>query len=102
MFTDAVLVDGVWWVVRRNSFPDHPMYTFFVDGRCVGDFDTPPPAWSLRVSGRPVLTAAERQEVLRLMSGLGPYGAEAGQPCDDIFCTCDIRTDVWAGHLDDR
>jgi hypothetical protein len=40
----------------------------------------------------------ERQEVLTLMRGLGPYGAEAGQPCDGDWCACDILTDEWAAE----
>jgi hypothetical protein len=28
-----------------------------------------------------------------LMRGLGPYGAEVGQPCDGDFCDCSARTD---------
>ena len=36
----AALVDGVHWVVLRlNGFPDHTLYTMFVDGGCIFDLE---------------------------------------------------------------
>lgn len=89
VFVHAALVDGVWWVLRINGFPDHPLYTLFVDGVVVGDVQdlrTRAPAWDLDTS--PALSDAGRDEVLALMSGLGPYGSEVGRPCDGDWCGC--------------
>lgn len=89
VFCYAARVDGVWWVLRRNGFPDHPLYTLFVAGAVVGDVQdlrTRAPAWDLAVTGRPALTDAERAEALTPLRGLAPYGSEAGQPCDGDWC----------------
>ncbi|MFE7562003.1 hypothetical protein [Kitasatospora sp. NPDC057500] len=40
----------------------------------------------------------ERAEVLRLMAGLGPYGAEAGTPCSGDWCTCGVLSDECAAR----
>ncbi|MBN6040209.1 hypothetical protein [Amycolatopsis sp. 195334CR] len=92
VFVHAAQVDGRWWVLRLNSFPDHPLYTFFVDGTVVGDVQdlrTRAPGWDLDT--RPPLSPAHRDEVLALMRGLGPYGSELGKPCDGDWC-CSRRT----------
>jgi hypothetical protein len=99
VFLNAARVDGTWWVLRLNCFPDHPLYTLFADGVCVGDVEdlkTRAPAWDLDVARRPALTAGERGEVLTLMRGLGPYGSEVGEPCDGDWCCCDTLTDEHA------
>jgi hypothetical protein len=93
-FAYAAWVDEAWWVLRCNGFPDHPRYTLFVGGRVVGDVEDlaiRAPAWDL-ADGRP-LTAGQRDEVLALMRGLGPYGSEVGEPCDGDWCQCDRLTD---------
>lgn len=96
VFVHAARVDGVWWVLRLNSFPDHPMFTLFVDGEVVGDLndvETSAPGWDLAVGDRASLTAEQRDEALTVMRGLGPYGSEVGQPCDGDWCWCERRTD---------
>ncbi|WP_424186383.1 hypothetical protein ACOBQX_00855 [Actinokineospora sp. G85] len=87
----AVRVDGQWWVLRVNDFPDHPLRTLFVGRTAVLDFDEPPAAWDLG-AGEP-LDERELDEVLDLMRGLGPYGSEVGQPCEGYPCGCDRLTD---------
>jgi hypothetical protein len=94
VFAYAAHVDGAWWVLRQNGFPDHPRYTLFVAGAVVGDVEdlrTRAPAWDLDVTERPALTGAQRAEVLTSMRGLGPYGSEVGQPCDGDWCHCADR-----------
>ncbi|MBB4911708.1 hypothetical protein [Actinophytocola algeriensis] len=89
VFVYAARVDGAWWVLRRNSFPDHPLYTLFVDGAVVGDVEdlgTRAPAWDLDVAGRPALTGEQRAEALSSLRGFGPYGSEVGRPCDGDWC----------------
>jgi len=39
VFTHAAFLDGSWWVLRLNDFPEHPHYPLFVDGHCAGDID---------------------------------------------------------------
>ncbi|MEU5811015.1 hypothetical protein [Streptomyces sp. NPDC047718] len=94
VFPHAARVEGRWWVLRLNDFPEHPLHTLFVDGRCVADVNDDLADWQqLADPSLPVLTAPERAEVLGLMAGLGPYGAEHGSPCDGDWCTCDLLTD---------
>ncbi|GGT02005.1 MULTISPECIES: hypothetical protein [Streptomyces] len=98
VFPHAALVDGTWWVLRLNDFPDHPLHTLFADGRRIADLDDDLPLPGGRQAGgdtAPALTAAERATVLDLMAGLGPYGAEHGTPCTDDWCTCEILTDAY-------
>ncbi|GAA1405192.1 hypothetical protein GCM10009639_51910 [Kitasatospora putterlickiae] len=99
VFPYAARVDGRWWILRLNGFPDHPLYTLFIDAEVGGDLEDAPATWWLRAPAtRPVLSAPERAEVLRLMAGLGPYGAEAGTPCTGDWCTCSVLTDEWAAR----
>ena len=90
VFNFAARVDGAWWVLRLNGFPDHRMFTLFIDGRAVGDVDD----FEIGDAGRPALTAEQRVEVLTMMRGLGPYGSEFGAPCDGDWC-CAHRTDAF-------
>ncbi|MFF7458318.1 hypothetical protein [Kitasatospora sp. NPDC008115] len=99
VFPHAARVDGRWWVLRLNDFPEHPLHTLFVDAVADRDLDDLPAAWlSPNRAARPVLGAPERAEVLRLMAGLGPYDAEAGTPCTGDWCTCGILTDEYAAR----
>lgn len=103
VFVHAAWVDGTWWVLRLNGFPDHPLFTLFVDGSCVGDVEdiqTRAPTWDLDVACRPGLTDEQRTEVLTLMRGLGPYGSEIDQPCDGDWCGCDRLTDEYVQGSD--
>ncbi|XVV00431.1 hypothetical protein ACQPW3_23670 [Actinosynnema sp. CA-248983] len=96
VFTYAAHVDHTWWVLRLNGFPDHPLFTLFVGGEVVGDVeDVKTTAWDLDATHRPHLTDAQREEVLALMRGLGPYGSEVGRPCDGDWCACDLLTDEY-------
>jgi len=86
-------MDGSRWVLRFNDYPEHPLHSFFIDGQIVGDLDDRPPAWQTATSDAGPPTTEERQQVLGLMCSLGPYGSEAGRPCDGDRCTCSILTD---------
>ncbi|MFJ2750521.1 hypothetical protein [Streptomyces sp. NPDC087297] len=97
VFPYAARVGGRWLVLRLNGFPDHPLYTLFTDARPVADVEDPPEAWGLHPrKALPALTAADRAAVLALMAGLGPYGAEAGAPCDGDYCGCAAWDDAFA------
>jgi hypothetical protein len=96
VFVHAARVDGEWWGLRLNGFPDHPLFTLFVGGVVAGDVEdirARAPAWDLDVAGRPALAGGQRGEILTLMRGLGPYGSEIGQPCDGDWCSCAQRAD---------
>ncbi|MFB6823118.1 hypothetical protein ACFCXA_16210 [Streptomyces virginiae] len=99
VFPCAARSEGAWLVLRLNTFPDHPLYTLFADGQAVSDLEDTPAG--LRLSPRatlPRLAEHERAEVLRLMVGLAPYGAETGFPCQGDFCTCVDLTDEFAAE----
>lgn len=98
VYTRAAFVDGSWWVLRLNDFPEHPMLTLFADGQRITDIDDLPASWREMSRAAESLTADERQQVLDVMRGLGPYGAEAGTPCDGDWCTCSILTDDYAAR----
>jgi hypothetical protein len=95
VYVRAAVVEGCWWVLRLNDFPEHPLYTLFIDGDVIGDVDDLPGRWEFAVE-QAGLSRDERDEVLGLMRGLARYGAEAGQPCDGDWCTCSILTDDYA------
>ncbi|MEV4194769.1 hypothetical protein [Streptomyces toxytricini] len=99
VFPYAARVEGRWWILRLNDFPEHPQYTLFLDSRCVGDMnDDPVDGRRIAAIGEaaPVLGATARAEILRHMAGLGPYGAERGTPCtDNDYCTCEVLTDAY-------
>ncbi|HEX5114693.1 MAG TPA: hypothetical protein VFW65_05795 [Pseudonocardiaceae bacterium] len=97
VFVYAALVDQAWWVLRLNGFPDHPLFTLFMEGIVVGDVQdiaVRAPAWDLDADGRPALSRVERDEVLTVMRGLGPYGSEVGRPCAGDWCGCDRRIEL--------
>jgi len=92
----AARIDECWWVLRLNSFPDHPRYTLFIDGHAIGDIDDLPASWQATRATAGSLTVQEGDQVLAVMSGLGPYGSEAGTPCEGDWCACSVLTDDYA------
>jgi hypothetical protein len=86
-FPFAAQVSGAWWVLRINNFPDHPLWTLFVDGVRRYDIDDLPPAWGNPASrNNPHLDSRTAADVLAPISAFVPYGSEVGQPCDNILC----------------
>jgi hypothetical protein len=86
-FPAAARVEGRWWVLRINSFPDHPPLTLFVDGKVRYDVHDLPPTWGQPLDAAAVvMEAAAAERVLAPVEHLVAYGSEAGQPCDDPFC----------------
>lgn len=87
-FPAAANFDGIWWVMRLNDFPDHPLWTLFIDGN-TKRFDTTglPEHWShpLRPVGAPLDPDIAR-EVLAPIEQFAIYGSEVGMPCDNGFC----------------
>jgi hypothetical protein len=91
---------GQWWVLRLNhGFPEHDMYTLFVDGRVVaditGDPDNPTPlvasVSALRpydpATDEPALDDDTAATVVGAVSRFVNYGSEHDDPC--LFCSDD-------------
>ena len=86
-FPAAAQVDGQWWVLRVNSFPDHPMWTLFVGGERRFDVDDVPPGWGDPADrDLPQLDEARAEAALADVAGYVAYGSEAGRACDNPFC----------------
>ncbi|MEU1527242.1 hypothetical protein ABZ413_34140 [Nocardia rhamnosiphila] len=86
-FPLAADVAGHWWVLRLNPFPDHCLWTLFVDAVVRYDIEEVPAAWG-KPSPRsaPPLDPAVAQTVLAPVRHLAVYGSEVGRPCDCLFC----------------
>jgi hypothetical protein len=83
----AATVDGHWWVLRLNNFPDHPLLTLFIDCMRQFDVDDIPPAWGNPVDrANPSLESRAAEEALAPISTFVAYGSEVGQACDNMFC----------------
>lgn len=79
-FPYAAMQSGTWWVLRLNvGFPEHDLYTLFVDGRAAADvtLDDIHAVGSLA----PDLAA----QVVGQVAGYVDYGSEHGDACD--FCS---------------
>ncbi|MFI2558887.1 hypothetical protein [Nocardia farcinica] len=85
-FPVAASVDGAWWVLRRNPFPDHDLWTVFVDGAARYDMNDLPAGWGRPLTVSTVLEAATASAILAVVEPFAVYGSEVGAPCDDPFC----------------
>ncbi len=91
-FPYAAFVDGQWSVLRLNCFPDHPLWTLFIDDGRRFDLETDPQGWEIRTADEaPRLEGHAAAEVLTPVQGLARYGSEVGTPCDDFLCPCAWR-----------
>jgi hypothetical protein len=99
-FPYAANYSGQWWVLRLNhGFPEHDLYTVFIDGRPAANItanpDDPSPLLagvaSLkpfdRAGAEPVLDAETAAAVVKGVSAYVNYGSEHDDPC--IFCSKD-------------
>jgi len=84
-FPAVAEVDGDWWVLRMNSFPDHPLWTLFVRGVARFDLNDLPEPWGRPLTAAP-MPAELAEAVLAPVRSFVAYGSEVGQPCDDPFC----------------
>lgn len=101
-FPYAARQNGQWWVLRMNyDFPEHDLYTIFVDGTATADVsgnpESPVPL-AASVAGlrpcapatdRPTMSAEEAEAVVRPCTPFMVYGSETNNPCD----WCDWLTD---------
>ncbi|MCP2260550.1 hypothetical protein LX15_004268 [Streptoalloteichus tenebrarius] len=86
-FPVAALVEGEWWVLRINNFPNHPLWTLFVGGRPRFDLDDAPATWA-NPAGRDhkKMPADLAAEALRPVQEFVAYGSEYGVPCRNPRC----------------
>lgn len=93
-FPFAAGVDRQWWVLRFNiSFPEHDLYTLFIDGQAVADITGDPasdvpliasmPSWSSPAT--PTLDAQAARGVVAAVAQFVDYGSEFGDPC--VLCS---------------
>jgi len=85
-FPVCAQVDGHWWVLRINSFPDHALWTLFVDGSVRFDLDDAPPSWGRPAAAAVLLDPDTVRAVLEPVEDFVAYGAEVGTPCDNPYC----------------
>jgi hypothetical protein len=99
-FPYAAKQSGQWWVLRLNhGFPEHDMYTLFVDGRPAVDITGSADHSSALVrsiaslrpydpaADEPTLDADTAAAVVRNVSHYVNYGSEHDDPC--MFCSDD-------------
>lgn len=92
-----------WWVLRMNyDYPEHDLYTVFVDARPAvdlsGDPHSPVPLAAsvgalspcAAVPDRPTMSPEEAAAIVRPCAPFVVYGSETGDPCD------------WCDHLADH
>ncbi len=94
-FPYAAKQSGQWWVLRLNyGFPEHDLWTLFVDGRpaldVTGDANHALPlAASIGelhpfdpAADEPVLARQSAQAAVSVVAQYVVYGSEVGDPCD--------------------
>jgi hypothetical protein len=99
-FPYAVNYCGQWWVLRLNhGFPEHDIYTVFIDARPAGDItantgDPSPLVASVvslkpfdRVAAEPELDTETAAAVVQAVSRYVNYGSERDDPC--LLCSQD-------------
>ena len=99
-FPYAAHHSGQWWVLRINhGFPEHDLYTLFIDGSPAADITATPDDPSPLIAGVASLkpydpAAAEPQlddetaaALVKAVSRYVNYGSEHDDPC--IFCSED-------------
>lgn len=86
-FPFAARVSGRWWVLRLNNFPDHPLWTLFIDGAVACDFDDRPPEWGKQEwDTAPLSEGSDEAEALTPVQDFVAYGSEIGRPCRGECC----------------
>jgi hypothetical protein len=85
-FPVAAQLNGGWWILRLNDFPDHRLWTLFVGGQRRFDIDDVPATWGKPSCTTAVLEAHDARAALAPVRDFVAYGSEIGQPCDNPFC----------------
>lgn len=97
-FPYAAHQSGHWWVLRLNyGFPEHDLYTHFVDDQAAADITATPdhPLPLLASIGAlhptdpdsavPLLDTATATAAVSTVAKYADYGSEHGEPC--LFCS---------------
>ncbi|NMD54653.1 hypothetical protein FK530_13225 [Tsukamurella conjunctivitidis] len=95
-FPYAAVVDDAWWVLRVNhGFPEHDLYTVFVDGTAVADatpgrgsspFDASLARLDQLSKGRgPQVEPAVAHAAIAPIAAFADYGSENDDTCDFCF-----------------
>lgn len=84
-----------WWVLRVNyDFPEHDLYTVFIDGKATADVtgsrESPVPFVAsvgvltpfTAVPAEPLMPQEEAEAVVRPCTPFVVYASEIGDPCD--------------------
>jgi hypothetical protein len=99
-FPYAAQQSGHWWVLRLNhGFPEHDLYTVFIDGTAAADItagaDNPSPLVASIAPLKPYDAATAESQldpdtaaaVVQTVAGYVNYGSEHDDPC--VFCSED-------------
>lgn len=97
-FPYAAMRSGKWWVLRFNyGFPEHDLYTLFIDGDCAGDITGDMTSKiplvasigalkpELSTTDEPTLDPDTAASVITAVASYVNYGSERNDPC--IFCS---------------
>lgn len=95
-FPFAARQSGQWWVLRMNfGFPEHDMYTVFVDGQAAADVTGAEDHSAALVRSVAALSDSSRQRaylepdtaalVIRKVARYVNYGSERDDPCNCCF-----------------
>ncbi|MEB3032543.1 hypothetical protein [[Mycobacterium] nativiensis] len=97
-FPYAAIQSGKWWVLRFNyGFPEHDLYTLFIDGDWVGDITGAMTSQiplvaiigalkpELSTTDEPTLDPDTAASVVTVVAPYVNYGSERNDPC--IFCS---------------
>lgn len=85
-FPVAADVAGTWWILRLNPFPDHALWTLFIDGVVRFDLSDVPANWGKPSRSWRRLDSGTARAVLTTVQDFAVYGSEVGMPCDNPFC----------------
>jgi hypothetical protein len=89
-FPYAAHHSGQWWVLRLNrGFPEHDMYTVFIDGSPAADVTANPDDASPLIASVGSLKPSDRAaaDVVEAVSRYVNYGSEHNDSC--TFCSED-------------
>ncbi|MFI5782959.1 hypothetical protein [Nocardia sp. NPDC051570] len=88
-FPMAAVVGGRRWVLRLNNFPDHPLWTLFVEGVRRFDLQGTPREWASAADRTaPLMDPGLARQIVGAVAHYEVYGSEIGEPCGGVFCGC--------------
>ena len=82
----AAHTSGEWWVLRLNSFPEHPLWTVFAGTQGTFELNDLPATWALPWDDEP-LDNPEIAEAIAPLLKYAAYDSEIGDPCGCPYCS---------------